>query len=158
MLVLMVQLLQVTKFSKTITLYYKDRSAGFFRRFFCIFQKLTNLKIMNFILRILLTALAVVILAKFLPGVEVAGYLTAIIVALVLAILNLLVKPLLVILTLPVTIFTLGLFLLVINAIIILLADAFVSGFGVSGFFIALLFSLLLSLFQSLLFSLLGKD
>ncbi|APS38447.1 MULTISPECIES: phage holin family protein [Salegentibacter] len=113
---------------------------------------------MNFILRILLTAVAVVILAKFLPGVEVEGYLTAIIVAIVLAILNLLVKPILVIFTLPVTILTLGLFLLVINAIIILLADAFVSGFGVSGFFIALLFSLLLSLFQSLLFSLLGKD
>ncbi|MBZ9632413.1 phage holin family protein [Salegentibacter sp. LM13S] len=113
---------------------------------------------MNFILRILLTALAVVILAKFLPGVEVDGYLTAIIVAVVLAILNLLVKPILVIFTLPVTIITLGLFLLVINAIIILLADAFVTGFGVSGFFIALLFSLLLSLFQSLLFSLLGKD
>ncbi|SKB46441.1 putative membrane protein [Salegentibacter holothuriorum] len=113
---------------------------------------------MNFILRILLTALAVVILAKFLPGVEVSGYLTAIVVALVIAILNLLVKPILVIFTLPVTILTLGLFLLVINAIIILLADAFVSGFGVSGFFIALLFSLLLSLFQSLLFSLLGKD
>ncbi len=113
---------------------------------------------MNFILRILLTALAVVILAKFLPGVEVDGYLTAIIVAVVLAILNLLVKPILVIFTLPVTILTLGLFLLVINAVIILLADAFVSGFGVDGFFIALLFSLLLSLFQSLLFSLLGKD
>lgn len=113
---------------------------------------------MNFILRILLTALAVVILAKFLPGVEVEGYLTAIVVAIVLAILNLLVKPILVIFTLPVTILTLGLFLLVINAIIILLADAFVSGFGVRGFFIALLFSLLLSLFQSLLFSLLGKD
>ncbi|TDN95644.1 putative membrane protein [Salegentibacter sp. 24] len=113
---------------------------------------------MNFILRILLTALAVVVLAKFLPGVEVEGYLTAILVAVVLAILNLLVKPILVIFTLPVTVLTLGLFLLVINAVIILLADAFVSGFGVSGFFIALLFSLLLSLFQSLLFSLLGKD
>jgi putative membrane protein len=113
---------------------------------------------MNFILRILLTALAVVVLAKFLPGIEVEGYLTAILVAVVLAILNLLVKPILVIFTLPVTVLTLGLFLLVINAVIILLADAFVSGFGVSGFFIALLFSLLLSLFQSLLFSLLGKD
>ncbi|MGY5849022.1 phage holin family protein [Salegentibacter sp. F14] len=113
---------------------------------------------MNFILRILLTALAVVILAKFLPGVTVAGYLTAIIVAIVLAILNLLVKPILVLFTLPVTILTLGLFLLVINAIIILLADAFVGGFEVNGFFIAILFSLLLSLFQSILFSLLGKD
>ncbi|MBE7640696.1 phage holin family protein [Salegentibacter sp. BLCTC] len=113
---------------------------------------------MNFILRILLTALAVVILAKLLPGVVVEDYLTAVIVAFVLAILNLLVKPILVIFTLPVTILTLGLFLLVINAVIILLADAFVTGFGVSGFFIALIFSLLLSLFQSLLFSILGKD
>ena len=113
---------------------------------------------MNFILRILLTALAVVILAKVLPGVSVDGYVTAIIVALVLALLNLLVKPVLVLLTLPVTILTLGLFLLVINAIIILLADTFVGGFGVSGFLMAIVFSLLLSLFQSFLFSLLGKD
>jgi putative membrane protein len=99
----------------------------------------------------------VVFLAKFLPGVTVAGYLTAIIVALVLALLNLIVKPILIIFTLPVTILTLGLFLIVINAIIILLADAFVGGFEVSGFWIALLFSILLSIFQSLLFSLAEK-
>jgi putative membrane protein len=88
----------------------------------------------------------------------VAGYGTAVIVALVLALLNLIVKPILVILTLPVTILTLGLFLLVINAIIILLADSFVSGFGVDGFWIALIFSLLLSIFQSILYSILGSD
>ncbi len=109
---------------------------------------------MTFILRILLTAVVVVFLSKFLPGVTVAGYLTAIIVALVLALLNLIVKPVLIILTLPVTIVTFGLFLIVINAIIILLADAFVDGFDVAGFWIALLFSILLSIFQSLLFSL----
>lgn len=109
---------------------------------------------MIFILRILLTAVVVVFLAKFLPGVTVAGYVTAIIVALVLALLNLIVKPVLVLLTLPVTILTFGLFLIVINAIIILLADAFVGGFDVSGFWIAVLFSILLSIFQSLLFSL----
>ncbi|GAB2765108.1 phage holin family protein [Salinimicrobium soli] len=109
---------------------------------------------MIFILRILLTAVVVVFLAKFLPGVTVAGYLTAIVVALVLALLNLIVKPVLIIFTLPVTILTFGLFLIVINAIIILLADAFVGGFEVSGFWIALLFSILLSIFQSLLFSL----
>jgi putative membrane protein len=108
---------------------------------------------MTFILRILLTAVVVVFLAKFLPGVAVAGYFTAIIVALVLALLNLIVKPVLILLTLPVTIITFGLFLIVINAIIILLADAFVDGFDVSGFWIALLFSLLLSFTQSLLFS-----
>lgn len=109
---------------------------------------------MIFILRILLTAVVVVFLAKFLPGVTVAGYLTAIIVALVLALLNLIVKPILILFTLPVTILTFGLFLIVINAVIILLADAFVDGFDVSGFWIAVLFSILLSIFQSLLFSL----
>jgi len=113
---------------------------------------------MKLIIRILLTAVVVFLIAKFLPGVSVAGYGTAVIVALVLALLNLIVKPILVILTLPVTILTLGLFLLVINAIIILLADSFVSGFGVDGFWIALIFSLLLSIFQSILYSILGSD
>ena len=109
---------------------------------------------MIFLLRILLTAVVVVFLANFLPGVEVTGYWTAVVVALVLALLNLIVKPILVLLTLPVTILTLGLFLIVINAIIILLVDAFIGGFAVSGFWIAVLFSILLSIFQSLLYSL----
>jgi putative membrane protein len=113
---------------------------------------------MNLIIRILLTAVAVIILAKFLPGVEVAGFTGAIIVAIVLALLNAILKPILIILTLPITIVTLGLFLLVINAGIILLADQFLDGFYVSGFWIALLFSLLLSLLQSILFSILNED
>ena len=113
---------------------------------------------MKLIIRILLTAVAVIVIGEFLPGITVANFWTAVIVAVVLAILNLIVKPILVILTLPVTILTLGLFLLVINAIIILLAGAFVDGFGVDGFWIALIFSLLLSIFQSILFSILGAD
>jgi putative membrane protein len=113
---------------------------------------------MNLIIRLLLTAIAVVVLAKFLPGVEVAGFTSAIIVAIVLALLNAILKPILIILTLPITILTLGLFLLVINACIILLADEFMNGFEVNGFWIALLFSLLLSFLQSLLYSLLNKD
>ena len=113
---------------------------------------------MKFLLRILLSALAVVILAKVLPGVGVDNYTTAIIVAVVLSLLNFLVKPILIILTLPVTIVTLGLFLLVINAIIILLADYFIRGFQVDGMLWALLFSLALSFLQSLLFSLLKED
>ncbi len=113
---------------------------------------------MNLIIRLLLTAIAVVVLAKFLPGVEVAGFTSAIIVAIVLALLNAILKPILVILTLPITILTLGLFLLVINACIILLADEFMGGFEVDGFWIALLFSLLLSFLQSLLYSLMDKD
>lgn len=113
---------------------------------------------MGFIIRILLTGIVVVLLSYLLPGVAVDSYITALIVALVLALLNLVVKPILVIFTLPVTIITLGLFLFVINAIIILLADAFISGFATDGFWIALLFSILLSLFQSILFSFMDKD
>lgn len=113
---------------------------------------------MKLILRVLLTALAVVILSKVLPHVEVDSYLTAIIVAIVLGLLNFLVKPILVILTLPVTIITFGLFLLIINAAIILLADYFITGFLVDGIWWALLFSLLLSLLQAILFSILKEE
>ncbi|MCL4152716.1 UNVERIFIED_CONTAM: hypothetical protein GTU68_028204 [Idotea baltica] len=113
---------------------------------------------MKLILRILLSALAVILLANFLPNVSVDSYVTAIIVAIVLSLLNFLVKPILVILTLPVTILTFGLFLLIINAIIILLADYLIAGFNVEGIWWALLFSLLLSFLQSILFSLLKED
>ena len=113
---------------------------------------------MNIILRLLLNAAAVFALANILTGVSVDGYVSAIIVAVVLSILNLLVKPLLVILTLPVTILTLGLFLLVINGLIILLADKFIDGFSVDSIWWAILFSILLSILQSLLQSFLKKD
>lgn len=113
---------------------------------------------MKLILRLLLTAVAVLILAYILPGVQVDGFVSAIIVAVVLALLRLTVKPILVILTFPVTIITLGLFLLVINAVIILLADYFIDGFAVRNIWWALLFSLLLSFLQSVLFSVLQKD
>lgn len=113
---------------------------------------------MKLILRILLSAIAVVVLSKILPGVGVDTYMTAIIVAIVLSLLNFIVKPILVILTLPVTILTLGLFLLIINAIIILLADSLITGFSVENIWWALLFSLLLSFLQSILFSLLKED
>lgn len=108
---------------------------------------------MNLILRLLINAFAVFILAHFLNGVAVDGYLGAIIVAVVLSILNILVKPVLVILTLPVTILTLGLFLLIINALIILLADKLIDGFAVNGIWTAVLFSILLSILQSILYS-----
>jgi putative membrane protein len=84
--------------------------------------------------------------------------MTAVIVAVVLSLLNILVKPILVILTLPVTIVTLGLFLLIINAIIILLADNLIDGFSVGNIWWALIFSLLLSFLQSIFFSLLKED
>lgn len=113
---------------------------------------------MNFILKTLLSAVAVVILSKVLPGIGVDSYTTAIIVAIVLSLLNFIVKPILVILTLPITIITLGLFLLIVNAIIILLADNFIGGFSVDSIWWALLFSLLLSFLQSILFSILKED
>ncbi len=112
---------------------------------------------MKLIFKILLTAIAVVVIANFLPGVQIASYSSAIVVAVVLGLLRVTVKPVLIFLTLPATIVTLGLFLLVINAIIILLADYFVGGFAVAGFWVALLFSLLLSLFQSVLYSFLKE-
>ena len=105
---------------------------------------------MCFILRILITAVIVVFTAYILPGIHISDFLTAIIVAFILAILNGLLKPLLVILTIPVTIITFGLFLFVIDACIILIAGSFVPGFYVDGFLWALLFSLVLSLFSYL--------
>lgn len=113
---------------------------------------------MKTLLKLVLTALAVVVLANLLPGVTVDGFGTALIVAVAIAILNMFVRPLLIFFTLPATIVTLGLFLFVINAIIILLADNLVNGFAVSGFFVALLFSILLSIFRSALFSLLSEN
>jgi putative membrane protein len=112
---------------------------------------------MNFILKIVLTAVAVLVIAHFLPGVSVVNFTNAVIVAIVLALLRVTIKPLLIILTLPVTIVTLGLFLLVINALIILLADNLIDGFHVTGFWVALLFSLILSIFESILFSFLDE-
>lgn len=106
---------------------------------------------MKLLIRILLSAVAVLFLSYILPGVHVSNYLAAVIVAAIIGLLNIVVKPVLVILTLPITILTLGIFLLVINAFIILFADGLVDGFAVDGFWWALIFSLLLSFLQSLL-------
>jgi putative membrane protein len=103
-------------------------------------------------MRIVVTSIVAFGLSYLLSGIEIDSFWTAIVVAIVLAILNAIIKPLLIILTLPITIVTLGLFLFVINALIILLASHFVSGFRVDGFWWALLFSLLLSLVTSILY------
>lgn len=113
---------------------------------------------MNFFVRLILSALAVIIASYLLPGVEVDGFFAAIIIALVISLLNFIIKPILVVLTIPLTVLTLGLFLLVINAIIILLADSIVPGFYVDGFWWALIFSLVMSLTNSLLIELSGGD
>ena len=111
---------------------------------------------MNLIIRILVTALLVLAIAHFMPGVTVASFTTSVIVAIVLGLLNIFIKPLLVLFTLPVTIVTFGLFLLVINALIILLCTEIVGGFEVASFWTALLFSVVLSVLQSITFSLTG--
>jgi putative membrane protein len=97
-----------------------------------------------------LNGLAVLLAAYLLPGVHVEHYGHALLVALVLSIANIFVKPILILFTIPLTILSLGLFLLVINALIIILVDYFVPGFAVDGFWWALAFSLVLSIFNSL--------
>lgn len=103
----------------------------------------------KFLSKTLISSVAVLIAAFVIKGVSVDSTLTAIIVAVVLGLLNSFVKPVLVILTIPFTIFTLGLFLLVINIIIVKLASEIVHGFRVDGWFPALLFSLVVSLVNS---------
>lgn len=97
-----------------------------------------------------MSALAVMISAYVLPGVHVNEFTDALIVAAVLALLNAILKPLLIVLTIPITVFTLGLFLLVINAIIIIVADKLIGGFSVDGFWWAVLFSIILSIVTSI--------
>jgi putative membrane protein len=106
---------------------------------------------MKLIVRLLITTFLVVIIARFLPGITVVNYEAALYVALVLGLLNVFLKPLLVLFTLPATIFTLGLFLLIINAVIIMVGDYLLDGFSVNGFWNALLFSIILSFGQSIL-------
>lgn len=126
---------------------------------------------MNFLLKLVISAIAVMITAYFLDGVTIGNnqflttsspqinkLITALLVAIVLAFLNSIVKPVLTLLSLPITFFTLGLFLLVINAIIILFADKLVDGFKVDGFWTALWFSLVLSLVSSFIDLIKGRE
>ena len=104
-----------------------------------------------FLTKLITTSLAIILVAYLLPGVEVESALSAIGIALVLSLLNIFVKPVLIILTLPITVVTLGLFLLVINALLILLAAKIVPGFSVNGFWWAVLFSIILSIVVSVM-------
>lgn len=106
---------------------------------------------MNFIIKLFISSIIVFALSYFLPGVHVTSIVAALWVAVVLGLLNTFLKPVLVFFTIPVTLFTLGLFLLVINAIIVLICDYFIPEFEVDGFVTALFFSILLSVSQSIL-------
>ena len=105
---------------------------------------------MKLLTRVLLVALTLLIVAELLPGVEVTGIYAAIIGAVVLGLLNVFVRPILIILTLPVTIVTLGLFILVINALLFWFAASFLDGIVVSGFWSALFGSLIVSIVSSI--------
>lgn len=106
------------------------------------------------LVRVLVTALLVMIIPYFLKGIVVDAFTTALTVALVLGVLNLFVKPIFVLFTLPITVFSLGLFLLVINGMMIMLCDYFVDGFDVKNIGWAMLFSVVLTLSQSLVYKL----
>ncbi len=110
-----------------------------------------KLTVMQFIQKIFVSAASIMLASYLLPGIHVSTFWIALLVALVLSLLNVFLKPLLVLITLPFTIFTLGLFLLVINAVIIMIASAWVKEFKVDGFWWALLFSVIVSLITSLL-------
>ena len=110
----------------------------------------------KFFAKMVATAVAVLFAAYILKGVHVDSTLTALIVALVLGLLNSFIKPILIILTIPITLVTLGLFLLVINILIVKWAADLVSGFSVDGWFTALIFSLVVSLVSSLIESIIG--
>ncbi|MCB0585630.1 MAG: phage holin family protein [Phaeodactylibacter sp.] len=103
---------------------------------------------MRFIISLLVNGLLVYLAAEILPGVAVSGYMEAILVALLLGFVNFFIRPILTILTLPVTIVTLGLFLLVINGAMVLLVDWLLPGFSVDGMFWAIIFAIILAIFN----------
>lgn len=114
---------------------------------------------MKFLTNLLITATAVYLISKFLhPHVVIDSFATAIIFALVLAFLNAIVKPLIIILTLPITIVTLGIFLLVVNVLVILLADNLVAGINIDGFLWTVIFGLFLAVVSSVLQKLISDD
>lgn len=106
---------------------------------------------MSILFKWLISTVAVILASYLLPGVALAGFWAALWVALFLGLINVIIKPILVILTLPINILTLGLFTFVINALLILLASSVIQGFSVSGFWVAMLFSIILSIFTYLL-------
>ncbi len=106
---------------------------------------------MRLILRLIINALVILAMSHWFSGIQVNNFLTAVGVAVVLAILNVIIKPILVIVTIPVTILTLGLFLIIINAFMVILASSLMPGFTVVGWWPAILFSLILSFMNALL-------
>lgn len=101
---------------------------------------------MKLILRLIINALIILIIAEVVPGITVSGFWTAIIVAIILGLINITLKPILILLTLPINILTLGLFTLIINGLLLWLTAAIVKGFNVAGFWPAFIGALIMSL------------
>ena len=112
----------------------------------------------SFLLHLVLTAVALLVVANVVGGGEVGGFAAALIGALILGLVNAVVRPVMILLTLPLTIVTLGLFLFVVNALMLWLVAALVPGFRISGFGAALLGSLLLTVLNMLIDRLAPKD
>lgn len=112
----------------------------------------------TFFLHLVLTAVALLVVANVVSGVYLGGFLPALIAALILGVVNAIVRPVMFILTLPLTVVTLGLFLFVVNALMFWLAAALVPGFQIGGFVAALLGSLLLTILNLLIDRLAPKD
>ena len=110
-----------------------------------------NSQFMKFVYKVVVTSFAVVITAKLLPGVYLPNYIVAILVAIVLSLLNTFLRPLLVLLTIPASILTFGLFLLFLNAFMILLTSSIVDDFKIDSFGTVFIFSIILSLITFLL-------
>lgn len=112
----------------------------------------------SFLVKILLGGISVLIAEFFIPGISIDTWVTGFLLAAILILINLTIKPLMILLTFPLTLLTFGLFLLVINALVILLADRIIPGFEVDGFWWALLFAIVLSIINSLFGNKLGSD
>lgn len=113
---------------------------------------------MSIFIKLIINALAVTFAGYLLPGVEISSFLTALGVALFIAVLDVLVKPLMVLLTLPISILTLGLFYFFINGALILITSALISGFQVNNIWWAILFSILISIIASLMHQILRDE
>jgi putative membrane protein len=100
---------------------------------------------MNIFLKWLVTAIAILITGKVIPGAEITGPWAALWVAVFLGLFNVILRPILIVLTLPINILTLGLFTFVINALLILLTSTIIQGFYIEGLLTAVLFSIVLS-------------
>ncbi len=105
---------------------------------------------MKLITRLLLTTLTLLVVAAYVPGIEISGLYPALVAAVVLGLLNLFVRPILIILTLPITVLTLGLFILIINTALFWFASSFIEGFSVSGFWAAFLGSLIVTVVSTI--------